>query len=84
MFCGQEYFMEIWDILCPFGTFFLGLVPCTKKNLATLIQIIYFESRAHVNNQRGTSQLTFPGGGVDFPTIPGQNTEGKCINTRVI
>jgi hypothetical protein len=41
------YFMaiwNIWDILCPFGTFcvhlvctfFLALVSCTKKNLATL------------------------------------------------
>jgi hypothetical protein len=30
------YFMTIWYILCSFGTFFPVLVPCTKKNLATL------------------------------------------------
>jgi hypothetical protein len=28
--------MFIWYILCSFGTFFPVLVPCTKKNLATL------------------------------------------------
>jgi hypothetical protein len=39
-----EYFPGIWDILCQFGTFcvdlahfFLVLVLCTMKNLATLI-----------------------------------------------
>jgi hypothetical protein len=33
----SEYFMDIWDSLLPFGTFFPVLVSCTKKNLATLI-----------------------------------------------
>jgi hypothetical protein len=40
-----EYFMDIWDMLLPFGTvclcsfctFFPVLVSCTKKNLATLL-----------------------------------------------
>jgi hypothetical protein len=41
-----KIFMGIWDILlpfyfyfilCSFGTFFLVLVSCTKKNLATPI-----------------------------------------------
>jgi hypothetical protein len=30
------YFMTILYILCSFGTFFPGLVLCSKKNLATL------------------------------------------------
>jgi hypothetical protein len=29
------YFVAIWYILCLFGTFFLVLVCCTNKNLAT-------------------------------------------------
>jgi hypothetical protein len=29
--------MTIWYILCSVGSFFLVLVSCTKKNLATLL-----------------------------------------------
>jgi hypothetical protein len=32
------YFMTIWYILCSFGAYFLVLVSCTKKNLATLFE----------------------------------------------
>jgi hypothetical protein len=32
-----DYFMTIWYILCSFVIFFPVLVPCTKKNLATLV-----------------------------------------------
>jgi hypothetical protein len=31
------YFVAIWSIFLPFGTFYGHLVCCTKKNLATLI-----------------------------------------------
>jgi hypothetical protein len=31
------HFMTIWYVLCSFGTFFLFLVLCAKKNLATLV-----------------------------------------------
>jgi hypothetical protein len=31
-----EYFIDIWDILEPFGTFCVHLVHFVKKNLATL------------------------------------------------
>jgi hypothetical protein len=34
------YFMTLWYILCSFGKFFPVLVPCTKKNLATLRRIM--------------------------------------------
>jgi hypothetical protein len=34
------YFTAIWDILRPFGAFFPVLVSCTKKNLATLLNIM--------------------------------------------
>jgi hypothetical protein len=30
--------ITLWYILCSFGTFFLVLVSCTKKNLATLLR----------------------------------------------
>jgi hypothetical protein len=31
--------MTVWYIMFSFGTFFLLLVSCTKKNLATLLGI---------------------------------------------
>jgi hypothetical protein len=33
------HFMNIWYILCSFGTFFPVLVSCNMKNLATLLKI---------------------------------------------
>jgi hypothetical protein len=37
------YFVVIWYILWSFGIFFPVLVSCTKKNLATLLLIGFFE-----------------------------------------
>jgi hypothetical protein len=37
IFCGDlGYFLTIWYILFPFGTFLPAWVSCTNKNLATL------------------------------------------------
>jgi hypothetical protein len=39
-------FLDIWYILWPFGVFFLVLVRCTDKNLATLHwTCIFWEKR---------------------------------------
>jgi hypothetical protein len=53
IFYGQlANFMAIRNILWSFGIFFLVLVCCTKKNLATLIRRCYdpqdYPSRCHM------------------------------------
>jgi hypothetical protein len=46
--------MTIWYILCLFGTFFHVLVSCTKKNLATLIEIKRFGACLQSQEQKAT------------------------------
>jgi hypothetical protein len=43
-----KIFMTIWYILCSFGTLFPVLVPWTKKNLASLIGIIFGVRSGHL------------------------------------
>jgi hypothetical protein len=65
------YFMAIWNILQTFGIFydhlvhfvfiwyiFLVLESCTKKNLATLLQIRFFLLQKNVGNK--DSDQVFP------------------------
>jgi hypothetical protein len=57
--------MTIWYILYSFGTFFPGLLSCSLKNLATLIQIRFFAPKCRYQNLRMCQAFNF---------IPGYKT----------
>jgi hypothetical protein len=67
MFNGHlEYFLDLWDTLRPFGTFFRFLETCTKKNLAALISARKLVSGKN-NREKNLEQVRIIVSQVFFP-----------------